>query len=156
MRRGRHREYWLGARAGSGEGSRGVLRVERRSDDAYEGHGYRSCGGKNSRELYLPVDCGNGIGEGRIQRNGAGTGAAEGADCNDSIGAHWKSRGRGGDGGFSGVGGIVVGYRGGDSVGWRADSVLMERLDKMTKKMSRKEKQVPELVRPRMQTSHPI
>src|SRR5258708_9069843 len=137
MRRGSHREYWLGARAGGGEGSRGVLRVERGRDDADEGHGYRSCGGKNSRELYLPVDCGNGIGEGCIQRDGARTGAAEGADCNDSIGAHRKSRGCGGDGGFSGGGGIIVAYRGGGSPGWRADSILMGRLDKNTKKNAR-------------------
>src|SRR5258708_29334798 len=130
MRRGSHREYWLGARAGGGEGSRCVLRVERRSDDADEGHGYRSCGGKNSRELYLPVDCGNGIGEGCIQRDGARTGAAEGADCNDSIGAHRKSRGCGGDGRFSGVGGILAAYRGGGSAGGGSDSITIERRQK--------------------------
>src|SRR5712692_2662919 len=38
-----HREYWLSARAGGGERSRGVLCVERRGDDADEGHGHRSC-----------------------------------------------------------------------------------------------------------------
>jgi len=72
-----------------------------------------------------PSIVGNGIGEGHIQRNGAGTGAAEGADCNDSIGAHRKTRGCGGDGGFSGVGRIVMAYGGGDSIGWRTDGVLM-------------------------------
>jgi len=46
-----------------------------------------------------------------------------------------------------------VAYRGGDSAGWRADSILMERLDKMTKKMSREEKRVTELVRQRMKES---
>ncbi len=45
-------------------------------------------------------------------------------------------------------------YRGGDSAGWRADSILMERLDKMTKKMSREEKRVTQLVRQRMKESH--
>jgi len=31
-----------------------------------------------------------------------------------------------------------VAYRGGDSAGWRADSILMERLDKMTRKCREK------------------
>src|SRR5258708_11499961 len=140
MRGGSHREYWLGARAGSGEGSRGVLRVERRSDDADEGYGYRSCGGKNSRELRLPVDCGNGIGEGRIQRNGTGTGAAEGADCDDSSGPHRKSHGCGGNGGFFCVGGIIMAFLGGESVWLAAGRGIIGRAVKKNQKKCMEEK----------------
>src|SRR5258708_3008263 len=124
VRRGSHREYWLSAWTRGGEGSRRVLRVERRSDDADEGHGHRSRASKYSRELHLPFDRGDGTGEGGIQRKRTRTGVAEGAYCDDSSGTHRKPRGCSGDGGVSSFGGIVVAHGGGDSTGWRADCVL--------------------------------
>src|SRR5437879_1242919 len=63
MRRGSHREYRVGAGTGGHEGSRGVLRVERRRDDADKGHGHRSRAREHPRELHLPFDRGDGIGE---------------------------------------------------------------------------------------------
>src|SRR5258708_4567668 len=49
---------------------------------------------------------------------------AEGADCDDSPGTHRTARGCGGDGGVSGIGGVVLADGGGDSVGWRNFGVL--------------------------------
>src|SRR5258708_5001688 len=51
MRRRNHREYWLGAWARGDEGSRSVLCVERRSNNADEGHGHRSWAREHTRKL---------------------------------------------------------------------------------------------------------
>lgn len=53
---------------------------------------------------------------------------AEGATCDDSAGADREAYGCGGDGGVSGVGGVVVVNRGGDSVGWGDFGVLSFKL----------------------------
>ena len=62
------REYRLGAGADRDEGSRGILRVERRGDDADEGHGDRSRARECAGELHLPVNRGDGTGERALRR----------------------------------------------------------------------------------------
>jgi len=54
MRRGAIVNIGVSAWTRGDEGSRGVLRVKRRSNDADEGHGRRSWTRKHSRQLHLP------------------------------------------------------------------------------------------------------
>src|SRR5207302_10668084 len=89
-----------------------------------EGHGHRSRGREHTRQLHLPFDRGDGIGEGALRRKRTGRSAAQGAVGANPAGTLRSANGRRGDGGVPGVGRVVVAYLGGASAGWRADSVL--------------------------------